>query len=453
MARVITMTPTVSAYYIDATGGDDDNEGKSPAEAWQTIAKVNAAAFDPGDLVLFKRGETFAGKLAPVRSGAVGNYITYGAYGAGDRPVIDGSAANALNIINGETYYLRFENIVFSGATGALIPAARVNTHDVYIYNCAFNDSAAGSGYSSNSASGSIIYNITLSQCTMTGNNKSGLFVGSDTGVSGPHDVLISQCTAYSNGTSTSADHGFYVKFGVTVDGCIAYSNMSAGIKVNCETVHDSDLYPIVKNCTSYGNYDGMYVAHEAAIIYNNLIYGNTHTNLQFDGDGDNCTLYFNTVVNCTVGSGSRAISMSGSACVGNVLKNNLFIQDSAVVSLGVLVSSGVTSLADLIANNTFDYNLYYWKGTDTGSGMFYDGSGSGVDTWNEFKALSAALEAHGVNLSAVPGFVTRYTDLHPADDGNLKALGVAISGYELDKDGNTRADPPTPGCYEEAAA
>lgn len=451
MAQYFLSKRPAWIYYVDAAAGDDDNDGLSPARAWQTVDKVNAATLLPGQRVVFNRGDTFAGQLTPILYGTDDGPITYADYGTGALPIMNGSADNALDITEAAAHHLRFENIVFSGATGANFPTARVNTHDVYFYNCSFNDSVGGSGFSANSASGSIIYNITLDQCTATGNAKSGVFVGSDTGASGPHDVLIKQTTAHTNGTSNSADHGFYVKFGVTLDECVAYSNMSAGIKVNCELVHNSPYSPTVKNCISYSNYDGMYIAHEAARIYNNLIYSNTHTSLLFDGDGDNCLIYFNTIVNCTVSSGARAITMDGSACTGNIFKNNLFIQDSAVVSLGILMSEGSTSLADLVANNSFDYNTYYWKGTDTGTYMFYDGSGSGVDTWNEFRALGA--EAHGVNLSAVPGFVARYTDLHPADEGNLKGKGVAISGYTLDKDGNSRVDPPTPGCYEEAAA
>ncbi len=77
-------------YYVDATGGLDANNGLSPSAAWKTIDNVNLSTFAPGDSVLFKRGETFRGTLLP-SSGSPSGYITYGAYGSGNRPKLLGS--------------------------------------------------------------------------------------------------------------------------------------------------------------------------------------------------------------------------------------------------------------------------------------------------------------------------------------------------------------------------
>jgi hypothetical protein len=77
-------------YYVDATGGSDANDGLSPSAAWKTIDKVNISMFEPGDSVLFKRGETFRGTLSP-SSGSPSGYISYGAYGTGNKPRLIGS--------------------------------------------------------------------------------------------------------------------------------------------------------------------------------------------------------------------------------------------------------------------------------------------------------------------------------------------------------------------------
>jgi hypothetical protein len=45
--------------YVDQTSGNDNNSGKTPAAAWKTIAKVNAATLTPYQQVGFKRGETW----------------------------------------------------------------------------------------------------------------------------------------------------------------------------------------------------------------------------------------------------------------------------------------------------------------------------------------------------------------------------------------------------------
>ncbi|MBK6626142.1 MAG: right-handed parallel beta-helix repeat-containing protein [Flavobacteriales bacterium] len=82
-----------AATYHVSPGGNDTNSGTSPAQAWQTIARVNqiAGQLQPGDQVLFQRGGVFRGKLTVSASGTAGNRITIGAYGTGADPVISGS--------------------------------------------------------------------------------------------------------------------------------------------------------------------------------------------------------------------------------------------------------------------------------------------------------------------------------------------------------------------------
>ena len=77
-------------YYIDATRGNDANDGRRTQKAWKSIGKVNKVKFVPGDSVLFKRGEIFRGNLVPVSGSDMGS-ITYGAYGSGRKPKILGS--------------------------------------------------------------------------------------------------------------------------------------------------------------------------------------------------------------------------------------------------------------------------------------------------------------------------------------------------------------------------
>lgn len=74
-------------YYVDAVAGLDSNAGTSPDQAWQTVTKVNAAAFQPGDTVLFKRGSVWAtSALTVTSSGVAGQPITFGAWGSASDP-------------------------------------------------------------------------------------------------------------------------------------------------------------------------------------------------------------------------------------------------------------------------------------------------------------------------------------------------------------------------------
>jgi len=46
-----------ATYFVDATNGNNSNNGLTMSSAWKTIAKFNDPRFDPGNQILFKRGE------------------------------------------------------------------------------------------------------------------------------------------------------------------------------------------------------------------------------------------------------------------------------------------------------------------------------------------------------------------------------------------------------------
>ena len=79
-----------ATYYVSSIGSDA-SDGLTPDSAWQTISKVNAADLQPGDSVLFRRGDVWRQMLQPATSGTAGNPITFGAYGTGTRPRFSGT--------------------------------------------------------------------------------------------------------------------------------------------------------------------------------------------------------------------------------------------------------------------------------------------------------------------------------------------------------------------------
>lgn len=91
---MITMTPQILAvniYYVDATNGDDSDTGTSPEHAWKTISKVNSSSFNSGESIYFKRRGEWKETLIISSSGSSGNPITFGAYGIGANPIINGA--------------------------------------------------------------------------------------------------------------------------------------------------------------------------------------------------------------------------------------------------------------------------------------------------------------------------------------------------------------------------
>jgi len=77
-------------FYVDATEGRDQNDGRSKEQAWQSLARVNTAELQPGDTVRFRSGGVWRGSLIPA-SGDETAPVTFTSFDRGDKPRILGS--------------------------------------------------------------------------------------------------------------------------------------------------------------------------------------------------------------------------------------------------------------------------------------------------------------------------------------------------------------------------
>jgi len=435
-------------YYVDSIDGNDTNSGQSMVFPWKTVSKVNAMTFLPADWVMFRRGEVFPGRLTPISSGMEGQNIIYGAYGIGDRPVIDGTTTTEalyLPLAGSPAHHLEFHDIYFRGGSTVV---CRVYTHNVLMEDCRVAYSGSlGYGIASSATTANYIHDNTFRRCEVDHNGKSGI-VMNVSGPGFPYNMIIEDCDVHHNGTDGSGHHGIYVDAGVIVRRNKCHHNTSAGIKNNSEFGIDMRYLPFVYDNEIYNNANGICMAHNYATVWNNLIYNNTAYNVQWEAGTAHCLFYYNTLVNASSPANCRGMYFSATLPHNNIIKNNLIVQDSAVVARECLSAGGNGRLVNITANNTFDYNLYYWNGDDN-SHMFIDGSSGTNVGWTEWKALVGSPDAHGHNLKTIPDFVSRYTNLHPTHSGNLKGLGVAILGFTIDRDGRSRTNPPTPGCYD----
>ena len=120
-AQQKAWTRSCNDYYVDQTGGNDANNGQSPATAWKTISKVNGASLTNSQ-IYFKRGEVWSGtELKPTSTS--GN--VYAAYGTGALPKITGTTTSdcmeLLNATNVAVTNIHFDNCGWAGiqVTGA----------------------------------------------------------------------------------------------------------------------------------------------------------------------------------------------------------------------------------------------------------------------------------------------------------------------------------------------
>jgi hypothetical protein len=112
-------------YYVDAVNGNDGNNGTSTATAWKTSSKVGAGTYQPGDQILFKRGQTFFSPwvMAIYSNGTSSQYITIGAYGSGTAPILENN--DTVNPFTGaisiEGTYVEIKDIKITTTTPSKI--------------------------------------------------------------------------------------------------------------------------------------------------------------------------------------------------------------------------------------------------------------------------------------------------------------------------------------------
>lgn len=94
----ILSTPTIldheklnTIYYISAEG-NDLNDGLTPETAILSLEHLNSLDLQPGDGVMFRRGDLWRGQLKAKRG------VTYSAYGKGEKPRIYGSPYDAAKV-------------------------------------------------------------------------------------------------------------------------------------------------------------------------------------------------------------------------------------------------------------------------------------------------------------------------------------------------------------------
>ena len=74
-------------YYI-STSGSDNNGGTSNSAPLKTVEAAQTKA-SPGDFILLKRGDIWdRTNVVITKSGTADNYLTIGAYGSGDKPIV-----------------------------------------------------------------------------------------------------------------------------------------------------------------------------------------------------------------------------------------------------------------------------------------------------------------------------------------------------------------------------
>lgn len=429
-----------SAYYVDAVNGDDGEDGRSPARAWQTVAKVNASAFLPGDRVLFKRGQTWSGtRLSVPSSGIAGKRILIAAYGAGALPIITGAAAATGAFIALNQSYITVREIDFRAGTSTCV---RFGGHNLTLEDCEISGGGAENFACSGVAASR--YNIRVSRCISHNAATQGFYVGNAGGGGGPTSVIVEDCISYSNGVSATTHHGIYTEDGMAtiVRRNTCYSNAAAGIYFKGQAAGANSVCERNK-CYSNGQHGintETLASGSLCIVRNNLCYANLN-NLWVGATTVGCKIYHNTFVNAT----TNGVQVStGASVTGNLFRNNIIVQDAAVVG-----NARCYRMANdaSIANNTYNNNLlFYPNNTDSNNVAIRTSPLTGY-TFAQWQALSGTPDINSIYDD--PDFVANYTNLHILTSSPCKNAGAIGLGVTDDYDGLTRDAMPDMGAYE----
>ena len=114
-----------ATYYVDSTLGNDSNSGTIQSAPWQTLTKVDATTFQPGDQILFLCGDVWTGVLSPKGSGTSASPIVINSYGSGAQPLIQGNGVTGGAVSLANQSYWEINNLeVTNSASAAGIPAS-----------------------------------------------------------------------------------------------------------------------------------------------------------------------------------------------------------------------------------------------------------------------------------------------------------------------------------------
>jgi len=189
------------SYFIDAEKGDDGAAGTSPGKAWKSAERANAAPLKPGDAILLKRGTRLDGGLAPKGRGTEEAWITLGAYGEGDRPVVRGIARPGLALTDQSFWAVR--DIAF---------------------------------------------------CSDPEYGQSAVAITASDKAPRPRGIRLTNCLAYDSGKHGIEVGGQPGVDGVVVENCLAFYNPGDGICIWGSTARGSSRNAVVRNCTTYTN-------------------------------------------------------------------------------------------------------------------------------------------------------------------------------------------------------
>ena len=412
-----TNPVTAADYYVDDTGGSDGNSGIATNAAWQTLAKVSATAFLPGDRILFKAGGTWTGRVELKGDGDAANPIIVDQYGTGNKPKINGGGYESAVLLYNVSYWeLNNLEIINDGGptlgftAGSTNTAASVtnrygvyvltkengirhhiyfrnlNIHNIFPETCTADSEGHGIWMRSSGKLKDTYYDdVLVESCQFSYLFKYGLLISKEQqrnpGFEYHKNLVIRGNTFTHTGSS-----GFQTGW---CDGILAENNViddtGSSVDPRMFMQHGSGYWPwnsknvVVQNNqfkNAHGDIDscGMHVDYSCSnvIVQYNLSYHNEGGFIEILGDTDNIIYRYNVSINdgwrTTATQTGKLIWLSGyawdtnTASFGNIPPTNCQIYNNTMY-----VQPGLTNYIDINKNSgnvSITNNIFIIAGT-----------------------------------------------------------------------------------------
>lgn len=326
-------------YYVSSSyTGPISNGGITTP--WKTLNQVASANLQPGDIVSFKRNDTFSGTLNISRSGTAGNPIIFNDYGNGNFPrfIGTGSTINSLFYINNRSY-LTFEGLDITDVT--LSPTDR--SQDAKIQRVFYLDGSSN--------------NIKIDGCIMTLIGVGAYFVGPSNTMNGCNIGNLRMVVDTNQGYQPGNDDD--------------YGANPLVISSSNNTITNNYFYDCYADSYDYTvDGGGIELYNRNGPMNNNLIAYNTFKNtggiFEITGNTTDNLFIYNKVINV----GAVVYVQSGYTTTNFRFYNNTFIEN-ATPNIpddigGRLFGGNIGANCIILKNNVFQLSNGTRVGTDS---------------------------------------------------------------------------------------
>ncbi len=227
-------------YHLSALG-DDARDGLTPETAWQSLSRASTARYRPGDCLVLRAGDRFAGSLH------------LGQGGDAQQPVVvTSSAGGRATIASG------------NGETGVMLDAGHVTLRGFDLSGPGATAAPSGDGIHLRCATaGQRVAGVVLSDLRVSGFPGHGIRLSADGAGAGVDDLLVEHCRASANGEGGMGSwgpcaQGVWAHHRIVVRECCFHDNRGipskntnhSGNGIILGDVQDA----VIEQCRAWGN-------------------------------------------------------------------------------------------------------------------------------------------------------------------------------------------------------